>query len=948
MPDIYNMSDVFISYSRKDSIFVKRLFNDIKKTGKEVWADFEDIPKAADWWAEIQAGIDAADAFVFVISPDSVSSDVCRQEIDHAVQMNKRFLPILYREVTDEAQKAKVHPSVSSHNWIFFREFDDYDAAFKTLIESIETDLEHNRTLTRLLVRAKEWQDNDKDSSYLLQGEDLDHAETWLASSINKVPSPTDLHVEYIRTSSKAKASRQRRLLTLVSIGMVISLILAGVAVFQTFQANQARQAAEDAKQVADTARQQAEQNERLARSLGLASSASEALANNNPDLALVLAEEAVKVDNSQEVVTSALADAAYAPATRALVETEAIAQTVVYQEDGSRFAAGFFDGSICLYEGTMGKEIACLSHGDAKTAHDGSVLWLHMDSAGTRLLSSGQDNRLVLWNIEADSPDFGTIINEITIPDSLTASALSSDGSFALFGGSAGLLGYWDFTNDPSYFSAMFRIPITVIAINRDNSLALTGSDRGVMKMWDVAKRSEDKSFFNPNNPAPIMAVAFSPDSSIAVAGDHEAGISAWNIEQDTLIRTFQGHDEAVTSISFSKTGRSLFSGSWDNSIIEWDIATGRIIQKFYGHSGGINGVSLTADNRNMVSGSFDSTLRIWHVHPIIEDHQILTNNTRVLSADWDNEYIISGQVNGDVLVFDINGDTPLHTISDPSPAVSVVFAPDHQSFAVLHVDCRLGLYSIDGQAKWTYQITNATSCKQVVFRPNSADILAVSDDALTLVDSNTQEQRQIPYAPDDHNPVHLLRGAFTQDGQELLIGENLRENMLRRIKVDTGQTVMIYEGHTDGILAIRLSPDGKRFLTGSYDNGMRLWNINNSQSIMLMAGHSDRVVSVDFAPNGTNAISASNDRTMRLWDLNTGFTTFTYRGHTERVIMARFSADGRRMLTASYDSTLIVWKFPQRLDELLQWASQNRYIRELTCSENHLYVDVTTVCNS
>ncbi|MEL6525994.1 MAG: toll/interleukin-1 receptor domain-containing protein, partial [Chloroflexota bacterium] len=85
MPDIYNMSDVFISYSRKDSEFVHKLFDDIKGTGKEVWADFEDIPKAADWWNEIKAGIDAADAFVFVISPDSVRSEICRDEIEHAV-----------------------------------------------------------------------------------------------------------------------------------------------------------------------------------------------------------------------------------------------------------------------------------------------------------------------------------------------------------------------------------------------------------------------------------------------------------------------------------------------------------------------------------------------------------------------------------------------------------------------------------------------------------------------------------------------------------------------------------------------------------------------------------------------------------------------------------------------------------------------------------------------
>lgn len=944
MPDVYNMSDVFISYSRKDSIFVKKLFKDIKDTGKEVWADFEDIPKAADWWAEIQAGIDAAEAFIFVISPDSVISDICRQEIDHALAMNKRFLPILYREVTEDAHKAKIHPAVSSHNWIFFREYDNYQDSFKELMESVETDLEHNRTLTRLLVRAKEWQDNDKKNSYLLQGEDLDHASTWLAGSINKVPSPTDLHAEYIRTSDKAEASRQRRLLFIVSAGMVVSLLLAVFAAFQTYQAYQAREQAEVAREQAETAKEQAEENERLARSLALSASANQALANNNPDLALILAENAVGIDDSQQAVTTSLADAAYTPATRARIETADIANTVVYAQDGTIFAAGFFDGNICLYEGSTGTEIACLTQTDA-AAHNAGVLWIHMDTMGTRLLSSGEDNRLVLWNIDQASPDFGTIINEIEV-NGLNASSLASNGSFALFGVNSGLLGYWDLSDaEAQYFDAVFRAPITVIAINGDDTLALTGSDRGLMKIWDIETLSEKEDFFNPDNTAEIVAVTFSPDDSIVVAGDYNAGISAWNVEFGSLIRTYQGHDEAVTGITFSETGRTMFTSSWDNSIIEWDIDSGRRVRSFYGHNGGINGLSLTGDNRNMVSGGFDSTLRIWHVRPIIQERQILTNDEQVMATDWDNSHIVTAQDNGDVMVFDTRTSEPLHHFEHPVAAVSVDLHPDHTNFVVVYDDCQLGYYTVSGETHWKIQLEPTEDCAEIHFRPNSEDMLVVSRSALILVDADG-ESRTIPYNP-EHSP-RLISAEFTQDGQQLLIGENRREDMLRRIDVETGETLMIYEGHNDGVLGIKLSPDGTQFLSGGFDNGLRLWDIEHEHSLLLMEGHSDRIMSVDFHPNGVNAISASNDRTMRLWDLNTGFTRYTYRGHTERIVEAKFSEDGRRMLTASYDSTLVVWKFPQQLDELRQWIGENRYIRDLTCGEQHLYIDQSIECDT
>ena len=55
------MSDVFISYSRRDIDFVRHLFDQLKTRDRELWADWQDIPPLADWLAEIYRGIEAAD-----------------------------------------------------------------------------------------------------------------------------------------------------------------------------------------------------------------------------------------------------------------------------------------------------------------------------------------------------------------------------------------------------------------------------------------------------------------------------------------------------------------------------------------------------------------------------------------------------------------------------------------------------------------------------------------------------------------------------------------------------------------------------------------------------------------------------------------------------------------------------------------------------------------------
>ena len=52
---------------------------------------------AADWLAEIYSGIEAADSFLFIISPDSVASKICTLEIEHTVKHNKRLVPVVWK-----------------------------------------------------------------------------------------------------------------------------------------------------------------------------------------------------------------------------------------------------------------------------------------------------------------------------------------------------------------------------------------------------------------------------------------------------------------------------------------------------------------------------------------------------------------------------------------------------------------------------------------------------------------------------------------------------------------------------------------------------------------------------------------------------------------------------------------------------------------------------------
>lgn len=233
--DATSRNDVFISYSRQDKAFVEILDRAFRQRNRDPWVDWDDIRKGEDWWKSIQKGIEEANTFIFVISPDSIASKVCRDEVEYATQCHKKFLPIVRREGFPIAQ---AHPSISRHNWLFFRETDDFDRSFQDLLKALDTDLNYVRSHTRLLVRALEWRKSKKDSSYLLRGSDLADAQQWLHKGFSKEPRPTELQASYITASYAAEELKQkarqktRWIVVLVTLMANLTFVVGGLIWF--------------------------------------------------------------------------------------------------------------------------------------------------------------------------------------------------------------------------------------------------------------------------------------------------------------------------------------------------------------------------------------------------------------------------------------------------------------------------------------------------------------------------------------------------------------------------------------------------------------------------------------------------------------------------------------------------------------------------------------------
>ena len=90
-------------------------------------------------------------------------------------------------------------------NWIPFTPDQDVDVAAQRLVDALDTDLSHAHAHTRWLVKALDWDEHERDASFLLRGSELADAEAWLASVSDAAdPAPTSLQREYLYASRRA------------------------------------------------------------------------------------------------------------------------------------------------------------------------------------------------------------------------------------------------------------------------------------------------------------------------------------------------------------------------------------------------------------------------------------------------------------------------------------------------------------------------------------------------------------------------------------------------------------------------------------------------------------------------------------------------------------------------------------------------------------------------
>jgi len=874
---------VFISYSRKDKEFVQKLNDALDNAGVKAWVDWEGIELASDWMETISNAIQSNDAFLFVISPDSLRSKVCADELELGIKLNKKLIPILYREPAKDSQ---MHEKIASTNWVYLRNEDNFDETIPRLIQSVNTDLGWVRQHTRLLEQAMEWDQKSRNGSFLLNGTELEDAEKWISEASGKPNRQVlPLQGEYISISRKAAVRRQRSLLIGASLAAIISLAAAAIAIFQYFAANEQKVLAEKSEALAIRSQQIAKENEMIALANEEEAREQKAIAENNEKIAKAerSAAQAQSLQNRPGELDSStlLAIESYlgheSPQAESLIRSNSsllakpVAQTsqdgaiwnIEWSPDYEYFVTGnSHDPSdqdaldqACIYHASDGKVLYCKQH-------DKDVTDALFTKDGRYLITASSDQTVKLWDMKSgdlfEELKLGGAVLDLDVSESVLAIA-REDNFLTLY--------YLDKPDlKPVHVEQVDGVRTVKFSPNGD--FLAFGLLNGQVKFW----QARNNFFYNgPQHPkSSYVVLAWSPDNLWLASGGGDS-VARITKRDGTLQHELQ-HQDWVEGVSFGPDPSWYATASDDNIVRVVDRASGA--EKFrMAHSHFAQKVTVSADGQWIASTGYDEVVRIWDS---VSGSQMLEmpldSNGSAISFNQDGTRIVVADEDGNIGIWDISALRSRTSYIEFTEFVQEARFTPSAEFLIVNAD-DFNVWRIP--ADQVNQLKNGTEGQVILTTESLTYDTAISPDSqwVAVVELDT---------------------------------ENPRKNRATLVSID-GKIQRPLE-HGGEVTGVEFTQDSRLVATSGVDGLIRLWDVQSGNELFSL-DNSEKIYSMALSPAGNLAAAGLNGK-IKIWDIDTREEVTEPKQQAGDISSLTFSQDGTLLATGSSEGTVILWK--------------------------------------
>jgi WD40 repeat protein len=402
----------------------------------------------------------------------------------------------------------------------------------------------------------------------------------------------------------------------------------------------------------------------------------------------------------------------------------------------------------------------------------------------------------------------------------------------------------------------------------------------------------------------APVECVAADAEWKRFASGGWNGTLRLWDAAHGGLLAELPYDGSFVKSVAFSRDGRYLAVGGTDKAafVQVWDLTTKQKIATPTGHTDTVVAASFDARGTHLLTASTDGTTRLWNV----ADGKLLRTlrghasavTAAALSPD-ERSIVTTGQ-DGVAIVWP-NDPTAYEDSAKLKP----------QNDEPMELRAFLG---------------HKGPIRGLAFSPDGATIATCGDDRQVLlwkpadvrpyrlseVFAETPPPQMMPRKFLGHRAA-VASVAFSADGRRLVSGGF--DNAVLVWSVESGVVEKTLRGHAGQVRSCAISADGKSVVSASYDGTLKVWNVDEYHENLAvrpsaLAGHVGAVLAADFSPDETRIITAGIDRTAMIFDARSlAPQAKLAEGHEYLASSAVVTADGKTLVTAAVDGSVRVW---------------------------------------
>ncbi|XP_077291523.1 protein groucho-like isoform X2 [Arctopsyche grandis] len=176
--------------------------------------------------------------------------------------------------------------------------------------------------------------------------------------------------------------------------------------------------------------------------------------------------------------------------------------------------------------------------------------------------------------------------INTLSHGEVVCAVTISNPTKYVYTGGK-GCVKVWD-VSQPGCKTPVSQLEclqrdnyIRSVKLLPDGRTLIVGGEASNLSIWDLAcPTPRIKAELTSSAPA-CYALAISPDSKVCFSCCSDGNIAVWDLQNESLVRQFQGHTDGASCIDISADGTKLWTGGLDNTVRSWDLREGRQLQQ-------------------------------------------------------------------------------------------------------------------------------------------------------------------------------------------------------------------------------------------------------------------------------------------------------------------------------------------------------------------------------